>query len=153
MRDSKQSRDGKRDLAADRRASDALRGRAGHQRHVRGNDAAFEGAQSAIQCISLQPDSPFNGFEGLKHMGTAIVPPIYDPHLADREIEMETEAAYAMARRLGRDEGLLVGISAGAAVGRATNCGGRACAGARSGDRGDSVRWADKYLSERFWEE
>src|SRR5664280_2218178 len=49
----------------------------------------------AIQCISMQPDSPFNGFEGLKHMATAIVPPIYDPNLADVSILMETERAYA----------------------------------------------------------
>ena len=48
-----------------------------------------------IQCISMQPDSPFNGFEGLKHMATAIVPPIYDPTLADRNIDMPTERAYA----------------------------------------------------------
>src|ERR1700761_8698245 len=69
-----------------------------------------------IQCISMQPDSPFNGLEGLKHMATAIVPPIYDEHLADRNIEMPTERAYAMCKRLGRTEGLLVGISAAAAV-------------------------------------
>ena len=70
----------------------------------------------AIQCISMQPDSPFNGLEGLKHMATAIVPPIYDPTLADRNIEMPTERAYLMAKRLGRNQGLLVGVSAAAAV-------------------------------------
>src|SRR5580704_14929179 len=69
-----------------------------------------------IQCVSMQPDSPFNGLEGLKHMATAIVPPIYDAQLADRDIAMETEAAYAMAKRLGRIEGLLVGVSSAAAV-------------------------------------
>ena len=69
-----------------------------------------------IECISMQPDSPFHGLEGLKHMATAIVPPIYDPSLADRNVEVETEAAYAMAKRLARTEGLLVGISAAAAV-------------------------------------
>jgi len=53
----------------------------------------------AVKCISMQPDSPFNGLEGLKHMATAIVPPIYDPALADSNIEIETEAAYAMAKR------------------------------------------------------
>jgi cysteine synthase B len=52
----------------------------------------------------------------MKHMATAIVPAIYNPHLADRNLEIETEAAYAMARRLAREEGLLVGISAAAAV-------------------------------------
>ncbi len=54
-----------------------------------------------IQCIAMQPDSPFHGFEGLKHMATAIVPPIYDPGLADRNVEMETEAAYAVAASSG----------------------------------------------------
>jgi cysteine synthase B len=70
----------------------------------------------AIQAISFQPDSPFHGLEGLKFMGTSIVPAIYNPHLADRELEVETEAAYDMAKRLAREEGLLVGISAAAAV-------------------------------------
>ena len=69
-----------------------------------------------IQCISMQPDSPFHGLEGLKHMATAIVPAIYDPDLADRNMEIATEEAYAMARRLARSEGLLVGVSAAAAV-------------------------------------
>ena len=67
-----------------------------------------------IQCISMQPDSPFNGLEGLKHMATAIVPPIYDATLADANIEMETERAYAMAEDLGRNDGILVGVSAAA---------------------------------------
>ena len=68
-----------------------------------------------VQVISFQPDSPFHGLEGMKHMATAIVPAIYDPQLADRNLEIETEAAYAMAKRLAREEGLLVGISAAAA--------------------------------------
>src|SRR6201999_357283 len=70
----------------------------------------------AIRCISMQPDSPFNGLEGLKHMATAIVPPIYDPALADWNIDMATERAYAMAKWLGRNQGILVGVSAAAAV-------------------------------------
>ncbi|MGA7340549.1 MAG: cysteine synthase family protein, partial [Terracidiphilus sp.] len=70
----------------------------------------------AIQVISMQPESPFHGLEGLKYMGASIVPPIYNPHLADREVTIETEAAYAMAKRLAREEGLMVGISAAAAV-------------------------------------
>ena len=64
-----------------------------------------------IQCVSMQPDSPFNGLEGLKHMATAIVPPIYDPNLADRDIGMQTEDAYSMAKRLGPDAALLVCLS------------------------------------------
>ena len=70
----------------------------------------------AIRCISLQPDSSFHGIEGAKHMASAIVPKIYDPALADENREIATEDAYAMARRLARDCGLLVGISAAAGV-------------------------------------
>ncbi|MBI5959941.1 MAG: pyridoxal-phosphate dependent enzyme [Chloroflexi bacterium] len=70
----------------------------------------------AIQVIAIQPDSPFNGLEGLKHMDTAIQPGIYDPYFADQNITVRTEEAYEMARRLARDEGYLVGISAAAAM-------------------------------------
>jgi cysteine synthase B len=108
----------------------------------------------AIQAISFQPDSPFHGLEGLKHMGSAIVPAIYNPHLADRELEIETEAAYEMAKRLAREEGLLVGISAAAAV---VACLKIAREEAAAGRRAVIVTVlpdsADKYLSERFWEE
>jgi S-sulfo-L-cysteine synthase (O-acetyl-L-serine-dependent) len=107
-----------------------------------------------IQCISMQPDSPFNGLEGLKHMATAIVPRIYDPQLADRNVEMETEAAYAMARRLARTEGLLVGISAAGNLAAALRIAEELAARGKEGVivtvLCDS---ADKYLSERFWEE
>jgi len=108
----------------------------------------------AIQCISMQPDSPFNGLEGLKHMATAIVPPIYDSALADRNIDMETEAAYAMAKRLGRTEGVLVGVSSAAAVAACLQI---AEEEAKQGREAVIVTIladsADKYLSERFWEE
>lgn len=107
-----------------------------------------------IQGISMQPDSPFHGLEGLKHMATALVPSIYDPSLADRNIELETEAAYRMAKRLAREEGLLVGISAAAAVVASQQIAKEEFAEGRSAtivtllpDSGD------KYLSERFWEE
>src|SRR5271168_196737 len=69
-----------------------------------------------IECIAMQPDSPFHGLEGLKYMATAIVPPIYDARLADRHVQQSTEGAYEMAKHLGRTEGLLLGISAAAAV-------------------------------------
>jgi len=107
----------------------------------------------AIQCISMQPDSPFNGLEGLKHMATAIVPRIYDAGLADRNLEIETEAAYEMAKRLGRTEGLLVGVSAAAAVAASLRI-----AEEVAGEGKEAVivtilcDSADKYLSERFWE-
>jgi S-sulfo-L-cysteine synthase (O-acetyl-L-serine-dependent) len=108
----------------------------------------------AIQCISLEPDSPFNGLEGLKHMETALVPAIYDAHLADRKMEIETEAAYAMARRLARQSGLLVGISAAAAVAASLQV---AEESAARNEKAVIVTvlcdGADKYLSERFWEE
>jgi cysteine synthase B len=109
---------------------------------------------AGIQCISMQPDSPFNGLEGLKHMETAIVPPIYDPTLADRNVEVETEAAYAMCKRLAREEGILVGISAAAAVVASLRVAEEA---ARRKEQAIVVTVlcdaADKYLSERFWEE
>jgi len=70
----------------------------------------------AIRVISLQPDSPFHGLEGLKHMATALVPGIYDPQLADESVEVATEDGQQMAGRLAREEGLLVGASSGANV-------------------------------------
>jgi cysteine synthase B len=70
----------------------------------------------AIRVISMQPDSPFHGLEGLKHMATALVPGIYDPQLADESVEVTTEAGQQMAGRLAREEGLLVGASSGANV-------------------------------------
>ncbi|HEX4309525.1 MAG TPA: cysteine synthase family protein [Acidobacteriaceae bacterium] len=107
-----------------------------------------------IQCISMQPDSPFNGLEGLKHMSTAIVPSIYDPTLADRNIDMPTERAYAMCKRLARTQGLLLGISAGAAVAAARDI---AEEEARANREAIIVTIlpdsADKYLSDRFWNE
>ena len=107
-----------------------------------------------IQCISMQPDSPFNGFEGLKHMATAIVPPIYDASLADEAIYMETERAYDMARELGRKDGLLVGVSAAGAVATSVMIAERE---AKAGREAVIVTIlcdaADKYLSERFWRE
>jgi S-sulfo-L-cysteine synthase (O-acetyl-L-serine-dependent) len=107
-----------------------------------------------IKCIAMQPDSPFHGLEGLKHMATAIVPPIYDAALADRHVEQSTEGAYEMAKYLGRNEGLLVGISAAAAVAASLRIAEEESAAGRNAVivtiLCDS---ADKYLSERFWEQ
>lgn len=107
-----------------------------------------------VQAISMQPDSPFHGLEGLKYMATSIVPAIYDPGLADRAVEVETEAAYEMAKRLAREEGLLVGISAAAAVAASVNIAREEAAAGREAVvvtvLPDS---AEKYLSERFWED
>lgn len=69
-----------------------------------------------IRLISVQPDGPLHGLEGLKHMNSATVPGIYDERLADADLPVSTEASYAMVRRLARDEGLLVGLSSGAAL-------------------------------------
>ncbi len=108
----------------------------------------------AIHCYSMQPDSPFNGLEGLKHMETAIVPPIYDAHLAERNIAMPTERAYRMAKRLATTGGLLLGVSAAAAVCASLDV---AREEAKAGREAVIVTIlcdsADKYLSERFWTE
>jgi cysteine synthase B len=106
----------------------------------------------AVKVISLQPDSPFHGLEGLKHMPTAIKPGIYDESLADRNIGISTEATYEMARRLAREEGYLVGISAATAMVGALQV---AEAAAEAGEAAVVVTIfpdnAYKYLSESFW--
>jgi len=105
-----------------------------------------------VKCISAQPSSGFHGLEGLKHMPTAIVPAIYDPALADDNLWIETEDAYAMTRWLGRNEGLLVGMSSGANVHAALTVGKKLAA---AGESGVVVTMlcdgATKYLSESFW--
>jgi S-sulfo-L-cysteine synthase (O-acetyl-L-serine-dependent) len=133
-------------------------GRVTHFVSMMGTSGTFVGTtrrlkelNPAIRCIALQPDSPFHGIEGAKHMASAIVPKIYDTKLADEDIGISTEEAYRMAIRLAREEGLLVGISAAAAV---VGC----LQVAKKLDKSavfvtilcDS---GDKYLSERFWEE
>jgi cysteine synthase B len=107
-----------------------------------------------IRCISLQPDSSFHGIEGAKHMASAIVPKIYDPALADENLEIATEDAYAMARRLARECGLLLGISAAAGI-----AGSLRVAERIHPEKDPAVvvtilcDSGDKYLSERFWTE
>jgi cysteine synthase B len=108
----------------------------------------------AIRCISMQPNSPFNGLEGLKHMATAIVPRIYDPALADVNIEMPTEIAYKMVKDLGRNHGILVGISAAAAVAASLQIAEQeASAGREAVIATILCDSAEKYMSERFWQE
>ena len=103
-----------------------------------------------IKVISFEPDSPFHGLEGMKHMSSAIVPEIYDPTIADQNLGASTEEAYEMVKRLAREEGILVGISSGAAV--ATSL--RVARGLESGAIVTVLcDGADKYLSESFWEE
>src|SRR5271154_1084044 len=108
----------------------------------------------AIRCISMQPDSPFNGLEGLKHMATAIVPRIYDSQLADGNIDIPTETAYQMVKELGRKHGLLVGISAAAAVAASLQIAEQeADAGREAVIVTVLCDSAEKYMSERFWQE
>jgi S-sulfo-L-cysteine synthase (O-acetyl-L-serine-dependent) len=110
----------------------------------------------AVQCISLQPDSSFHGIEGAKHMANAIVPKIYDATLADQNLEISTEDAYAMARQLSRTAGLLVGISAAAGVVGCLKIA-RDLPQKKEGQEAVLVTIlcdsGDKYLSERFWTE
>jgi cysteine synthase B len=105
---------------------------------------------SEIKLVSFEPDSPFHGLEGMKHMASAIVPEIYDPTIADQNLGTPTEDAYDMVKRLAQEEGILVGISAGAAVATSLRV-------ARELESGVVVTVlcdsADKYLSESFWEE
>jgi cysteine synthase B len=107
-----------------------------------------------IQCIAMQPDSPFHGLEGMKHMESAMKPAIWDPSVADRQLEISTEEAYRNAKHLGRVEGILVGISAAANVTAALQIATEEVAAGREAIivtiLCDS---ADKYLSERFWDE
>ena len=106
-----------------------------------------------IRCISLQPDSPFHGIEGAKHLPTAIVPRIYDASLADQNLEIVTEDAHAMARRLAREQGLLVGVSAAAAIVGSL----QVIDSLKINQRATVVTIlcdsGEKYLSERFWHE
>ena len=102
-----------------------------------------------IELIAVQPDSPLHGLEGLKHMPTALVPPIFDPSLADRNLTVSTEEAYALTRRLARDAGLFVGPSSGAALAAVLQL-------SRTIERGVIVTvfpdGGGRYLSEAFWQ-
>jgi len=104
----------------------------------------------AIQCISMQPDGPLHGLEGLKHMETALVPGIYDESIADDQIAIDTEMAHRMVLRLARHEGLLVGISSGANLAAALKVASGLKEGVVVTIFCDS---AAKYLSESFWQE
>ncbi len=101
-----------------------------------------------VKLISMQPSTGFHGLEGLKHLETAIVPAIYDNELADDNIAVDTEDAYAMVKRLATEEGLLVGVSSGANVVAALKIAREAGSGVFVTVFCDA---ADKYLSEEFW--
>lgn len=107
--------------------------------------------QPRLRAVSLQPEGPFHGLEGMKYMPSALVPAIYDAALADDNLNIPTEAAYRRVRSLAREHGMLVGVSSGAALEGAV-------AVAATAPPGSVVvtvfpDGADKYLSERFWQE
>jgi S-sulfo-L-cysteine synthase (O-acetyl-L-serine-dependent) len=105
----------------------------------------------AVRCVSMQPDGPMHGLEGMKHMASAMVPKIYDPTLADAALAVATEDAYAMCRRLAREEGVFVGPSAAANVVASLRV-------ARDSGQPATIvtilcDGGGRYLSERFWTE
>jgi cysteine synthase B len=106
-----------------------------------------------VRCLAVEPAEPLHGLEGLKHMASSIVPPIYRVDELDGVISLPTAEGWAMAERLGREEGLRVGHSAGAAVAGALREAERLAAEGRTGkvvtvlpDR------ADRYHEPRRWE-
>ena len=117
-----------------------------------GTGRALKRFNPAIRLISFQPDSPFHGLEGLKHMASAMVPRIYDQSLAEEDLSVSTEEAHHLVRRLAREEGLLVGISSGAALVAALQV---ARGITRAAGRGVICTvfpdGAEKYLTESFW--
>jgi cysteine synthase B len=113
-----------------------------------GTGRALRQFNPAIKLISFQPDSPFHGLEGLKHMATAMVPKIYDATLADQDLAVSTDDAHRLVRRLAREEGLLVGISAGAALAASLQVAKGLSSGVVVTVFPDG---AEKYLSEKFW--
>lgn len=102
-----------------------------------------------IRLISFQPKSPFHGLEGLKHMPSALVPALYDPGLADENLWIETERAQEMVKRLAREEGLLVGLSSGAAMACALDVAKELKHGLVVTVFPDS---GDRYLDQTFWQ-
>jgi len=107
---------------------------------------------AGVVCVSMQPDGPVHGLDGMKHLASAMVPAIYDASLADASLEVSTEDAFAMCRRLAREEGVLVGPSAAANVVAALRV-------ARERTEGPAIvvtvlcDGGGRYLSEPFWEE
>jgi cysteine synthase B len=108
---------------------------------------------SAIQCVSLQPDAAFHGLEGWKHMPTAIRPAIYDDKLADENLVISTEASYRIVKRLAREEGLLVSPSAAGALLGCFKVAERIPKNEAAAIVTIFSDSASKYLNERFWDE
>jgi cysteine synthase B len=106
-----------------------------------------------IRCISFQPDSGFHGLEGLKHMATALVPSIYDPKLADEDMEVRTEDAHKIVKQLAREEGILAGVSSGAALYACMEVARRIPPTEHAVIVTIFPDSGEKYLSDRFWTE
>jgi cysteine synthase B len=106
-----------------------------------------------IRCISFQPDSGFHGLEGLKHMATALVPSIYDPKLADEDMEVRTEDAHKIVKQLAREEGILAGVSSGAALYACMEVARRILPTEHAVIVTIFPDSGEKYLSDRFWTE
>lgn len=132
-------------------------GRVTHFVAVLGTSGTFMGTSRRlkeydpnIEVVEVQPDAPFHGLEGMKHMPSAIVPGIYDEKLADRRLTVNTEAAQAMTRALARYEGILAGPSGGAAVLASTLIGSTLASGVIVTILPDG---GSRYLQEAFWQE
>jgi S-sulfo-L-cysteine synthase (O-acetyl-L-serine-dependent) len=107
----------------------------------------------SIRLISFQPDAAFHGLEGLKHLPTSIVPGIYDAEVADENLWVKTEDAYEQVRRMAREEGLLAGVSSGAALAACIEVARRIPEGQKARIVTVFPDSGDRYLDERFWEE
>ncbi len=136
---------------------DQTRGRVTHLVACLGTTGTFVGVgrylrenKPGVQLVAVQPDSPFHGIEGVKHLESAKVPRIWDPSLPDLTMTVSTEDAQAAARRLAREEGYLVGTSSGAALDAALRLAERIRQGVVVMVFPDA---GDKYLGDRYWEE
>jgi cysteine synthase B len=120
---------------------------------VMGTSRGLRRLAPGVRCFAIEPEEPLHGLEGLKHMGSSIVPPIYREAELDGKLSMPTAEGWEMAERLGREEGLRVGHSAGAAVAGALRLARRM---AEAGERGNVVTVlpdrADRYFEPRRWE-
>ena len=124
-----------------------------------GTSGTFVGAgrrlrelKPSVRLISMEPDGPMHGLEGLKHMATSIVPAIYDPALADSRVEVSTEEAQTAAHSLARRAGILLGPSGGANLAAALQIGHELAAQGREASIVTIFPDAgERYLGERFW--
>ena len=107
-------------------------------------------AKPSVRLVAVEPDGPFHGLEGVKHLASSLVPGVWDPSLPDERMAVATEDAQAAARRLAREEGYLVGTSSGAALDATLRLAERVREGVIVTVFPDA---GDKYLNERYWEE